>query len=84
MFHQLYLAKGDQGRKIPQFPQLRAKLYENEVPDVKLTIGYESKLTGEITIVEDVASTPVSNFPPSTYRKLYEIAYVSVSLISDN
>lgn len=79
MFHQLYLAKENQGRKIPQFPQLRTKLYENEVPDIKLSIGYECKETGEITVVEDVSSTPVSKFPPATYRKLYETAYVSVS-----
>ena len=80
MFHDMYEAKGNHGRKIPQFDQLRKKLYASNVPEIKLEIGYESKLNGEVTVVE-AHSTPVSAFPPSTHRRLYEIASVDVSII---
>ena len=44
-----------------------------------MEIGYESKDDGEVTVVKDATSTPISRFPPSTYRRLYEIASVDVS-----
>lgn len=78
-FHELYMAKGDFGRKIPQFPHLRNQLYDDEVPTVSLEIGYQSKEDGQVTIVEDVTSDPVSRFPTSQYRRIYEIASVKVS-----
>lgn len=81
MFNPLYLAKGDLGRKIPQFDCLRKKLYDENTPTVHMEIAYESKETGEVTVVE-ASSTPVSRFPPSTHRRLYEIAWVEVSSIN--
>ena len=80
-FYQLYSVKTAQGikRKIPKLPSLRKKVYDDNVPDVKLTIGYECKETGEIQVVQDVESTPVSRFPPSTHRRVFEIAHVDVS-----
>ena len=78
-FHEMYVAKGDVGRKIPQFSHLREQLYENEVPPVSLTIAYQSKEDGNVTVVENVTSAPVSRFPPSNYRRLYEIGSVKVS-----
>ena len=78
-FHQMYLAKANQGRKIPQLPHLRRKVYDDNLPPIKMAIAYQSKEDGEITVVE-VESNPVSKFPPSRYRKLYEIASVKVSL----
>lgn len=78
-FHPMYVAKGDGGRKIPQISHLRDKLYDDKVPPVEMEIGYQNKENGEITVVEDIRSAPVSRFPPSTYKRLYEIASVDVS-----
>ena len=77
-FHDLYVAKGDSGRKIPQFPHLRNKLYE-VTPKVRMEIGYQHKEDGNISIVKDVTKIPVSRHPPCTYKRLYEIASVDVS-----
>ena len=79
MFHPLYVSKGEGGRKIPQISQLRDKLYETKVPPVRMDIGFQDKETGDVTVVEDTRSSPVSRFPPSMYKRLYEIAYVDVS-----
>ena len=76
--HEMYVAKG-RGRKIPQMPHLRAQLYDDNTPRVNMDVAYESKDTGEITILKDVDQIPVSRFPPSHYRKLFEIASVDVS-----
>ena len=78
-FHRLYVARGNRGRKIPQFGTIRNKLYQDKVPKIKMEIGYMSKDTGEVTVVKDVSSTPVSDFPGSSHRRLYEIASVDVS-----
>ena len=80
-FHRLHVARGDRGRKVPQFSQIRNKMYNRNVPKVNLKIGYEAKDSGEITVV-DVTSDPVSRFPRSSYKRLYEIASVDVSMIS--
>ena len=81
-FFALYSLKTQQGvtRKIPQFQHLRRNLYKKNVPKVTMEIGYECKANGEIMVVEDIESTPISKFPPSTHRRLYEIASVKVSL----
>lgn len=79
MFHPMYDLKGEGGRKIPQISHLRDKMYETKVPPVKMEIGFQNKASGEVTVLEDVHSSPVSRFPPSTYKCLYEIAYVDVS-----
>ena len=82
-FYKLYSAKAAQGvkRKIPKLPQLRKKMYDDYTPEVKMEIGYISKATGEVEVVKDVQSTPVSRYPPSTHRRIYEIAYVDVSML---
>lgn len=76
-FHQLYLAKGNRGKRVPQLAHLRRKLNADKLPPVHLKIAYQSKESGEVTVV-DSESTPISRFPPSTYRRLYEIAFVKV------
>ena len=81
LFPKLYDAKGDRGRKIPQFCHIRRKLYEQKVPPVKMEIAYKSKETGEVTVVANVTKTPVSRFPANTHRRLYEIASVDVSCL---
>ena len=80
-FHELYVAKGNRSRKIPQFSHLREQLYHKKVPRVNMEIGYKAKEDGEVTVVKDATSTPVSKFPPCTYRRLYEIASVDVSML---
>ena len=79
-FHELYVAKGNISRKIPKFGHLRKKLYIDNVPKIKMEFAYECKETGEITIIEEAETTPLSRFPRSTHRRLYEIASVDVSL----
>ena len=80
LFHRMYTAKANEGRKIPQFCHLRRKLYEDKVPKIKMEFAYQSKDDGSVTVVEDVSTTPLARFPPSTHRKLYEIASVDVSI----
>ena len=81
LFHQMYEAKAGRGRKIPQYCQVRRKMYKDLVPKVKMEIAYQDKETGEFTIVEDVNTTPVGRFPANTHRRIYEIASVDVSNI---
>lgn len=78
MFHQMYVAKGNLGKKIPQFDHIRQNLYDNNTPKVHMEIGYQSKEDGELTILDNVETIPVSRFPPSHYKRLYEIASVDV------
>ena len=78
MFHALHEAR--RNRKIPQFPHLREKLYKTKVPPVKMEIGYQSKEDGQLTVLKDVVSVPVSQYPPSSFKRLYEIASVDVSI----
>ena len=59
--------------------QLRNEIHDEETPPVKMEIGYQCKESGEIQVVKDVESAPVSRFPASTHRRVYEIAYVNVS-----
>lgn len=82
-FEKLYDAKRDERitKKTPQFSSIRKKLYIENLPKIKMQLAYQHKTTEELTIVEDVESTPVSRFPPSQYRRLYEIASVDVSII---
>ena len=84
-FYEIYRVKKEQGikRKIPQFQQIRRQLTKKNTPKVKLEIAYKCKDTGEITIMENLESTPVSRFPPSTHERLYEIASVDVSLYDE-
>ena len=79
-FHELYVAKGNRGRKIPQFFQLRDKLNEKKVPPINMEIGFKSKEDGEITVV-NAKSSPTSLYPPSNYKRLYEIVSVDVSIL---
>ena len=79
-FHELYLAKGTIRRKVPQFSHLRDRLQQRKVPRVNMELGYESKDDGQVSVVKDATITPVSMFPPCSYKQLYEIASVDVSI----
>ena len=78
MFHPLYVAKGDRGRKIPQMAQIRNKLNKKKIPRVGMDVGFKSKETGDITVIEDVTVIPTTRFPPNQYHRLFEIASVPV------
>ena len=80
-FHKLYVAKGDNPKKVCQFQNLRNKLYQS-TPRVNMDIGYKSKVTGETTVLHDVDVIPASRFPPDSYKRLYEIASVKVSKVN--
>lgn len=77
-FHDLHVAKGASRRKIPQLGHLRKKMYKDRVPDVHMEVGFQSKDTGEVTVLDDVAVIPTSRFPTNQFRRLYEIASVDV------
>ena len=65
-------------RKVPQFVQLRRKFNNVHVPEIKMEFGYRNKETGEITVVKNRLTTPINEFPPSTYKMVYEIAKIEV------
>lgn len=81
--HELFEAKKRQNvlRKTPQFEQLRKKLDE-KIPEIKMEMGYINNETKELTVLEDLHETPVKMFPPSQYRKAYEIATINVRISS--
>ena len=54
-------------------------MYQDDVPEVRMEVAFQSKDDGNITVV-DCTSTPISKFPPSNYNRLYEIASVDVSI----
>lgn len=79
-FPKLYRAKIDEVvlKNIPKFVSQRRKLYNNNVPPVKLEIGYLDKETEDVIVVED-DKTPKSRFHPSKFQKLYQVASVKVN-----
>ena len=79
-FHKLYEAKEREGisKKVPKFMQVRKNLYDKQVPQVSMQVAYKHKVTGEISLVETIDSTPTSQYPPDVYTKLYEVASVEV------
>lgn len=80
MFDTLFESKKNNAitNKVPKFATLRQKLYNDNVPPVHLSTAYRHRETGEITYVDDVTSTPVSQFSPRDYEQLYEFARVKV------
>lgn len=65
-------------KKIPQFRSIRQKLYDDYLPEIFLEVAYEVKETGDTIILRDLTKTPLKQFPPSKYRKLYEAVKVKV------
>ena len=65
-------------RKLPQFSHIRKKLYNDNVPEVTLEIGYKNKDTDEVTVVTDTI-TPIKQYPPNQFEKMFEIASVKVT-----
>lgn len=66
-------------KKIPLFKTIRSKMYKELVPKIDLQIGYKNKVTGQITSVNDTI-TPVKNYPPDKFEKIYEIGTIKVKL----
>lgn len=80
-FGSLLEAKQREGvmTNIPQLVHLRRVLSDKNVPPVSLEFSYTNKTTGEVHNLEDIQSTPTSQFPPNHFVKNYEIASVKVS-----
>ena len=55
--------------KIPQFQQLRKKIYKEFIPNIELQFGYMDKENGQLQFVTAKA-TPVGRFPPKKYKKV--------------
>ena len=68
-------------RKVAGFVSQRRMLVKKYSPPITMDIGYLNKSTGQIEVVKDVDTTPVAKYPPSLYRKVYEIARVKVGSI---
>ena len=65
-------------KKVNGFIAKRRKLVSENSPEILMDIGYINKSNGQLEIVRDVKTTPVAKYPPSLYRKAYEIARVKV------
>ena len=65
-------------RKLPQFQQIRRNLCNN-IPPIKMELGFINKETGQLEIHENLDKTPVKRFPPSKFQKAYEISSIEVS-----
>ena len=77
--HLLYVSKERQKikRKVPQFTQIRKKMYDDHSPKVEMQVAFKEKTTGNITVVND-SKTPLGNYPATQFKKIYEIASVDV------
>lgn len=69
----------DKKKKFPKYDHMRRKLVHQKVPPVSMDFGYLHKDTKELTVVSESEKTPVKDFPPDTYEKVYEIASVKVT-----
>lgn len=78
-FPLLYEAKKAQmiRKKVPQFQSIRNNLHIENVPEIKMKVAFENKITGEIETLTDLKSIP--RYSPQTYKKLYEMATVEVN-----
>ena len=76
--HQLFESKrrNEVRRKTPKFPQLRKSL-NDKVPEINMEIGFIDR-NGDLTVKENLRSTPLKQYPPSQFKKAYEIATVKV------
>lgn len=68
---------------IPKFVSIRRRMFDTMVPPVELEIVYEHKESNELVKVK-TDHTPVSKYPSTEYRKLYEVATVKVNTILSN
>lgn len=59
----------------PKFVSLRKKIYDTNVPEIKLETAYEDNETGEEMLVE---SNKTVQFNPRRFNKIYEVASVQV------
>ena len=71
----------DNKKKFPKFAHIRKKLVKEKVPPVSMETGYVNKETQELVVAKDTDKTPVRQFPPDQYEKVYEIASVKVHTI---
>ena len=84
-FHSLFIQKQVQGisKKTPMFTHLRNKLYDSHCLPVNMEFGYVHKRSGQLSFVTS-EKTPLSRFPTSTYKKVFEVASLKVIFYSHN
>lgn len=80
-FHPLIVAKERENvrKNVPQFVHIRRTLTKKKSPAISMKIAYEEKETGRVSIANS-ESTPSSQFPKSTHKKIFEIASVKVCM----
>ena len=69
----------DNNKKMVKFPQQRKILHESYVPRILMNIAYQEKKTEKYHTLNNVTVIPISQFPPSKFTKIYEIATVQVT-----
>ena len=77
-FSKLQTAPG--WKRTPQFKTIRKHMYDEKVPTDNLEIAYKEKSSGQVVIVKDTI-TPMKNYSPANYEKMYEIGTIKVSSI---
>jgi hypothetical protein len=82
-FHILFEAKKAEGirKNVPGFKYLRRRIQQDKLPDISLEFGFSNKETGEITLVSDQTTTPLSRFPPHLFTKTHEKCTLKVFII---
>ena len=67
-------------KKTCQFKTIRRKIYDDCIPEINMEIGYKKLTTGELQVVNE-KYTPVKQYSPKEYEKLFEIASIKVSSV---
>ena len=66
-------------KKTSQFQTIRKNMYTDLLPPINIEIAYKHRESGETEIVNET-NTPIKQFPPSKFEKLYEIGTVKVTI----
>lgn len=67
-------------KPIPKLRSQKIKIHRDYIPDIQLEIGFMNVDTEEITIVKG-DKTPIKQFNPRRYKKLFEVGTVMVSYL---
>lgn len=67
-------------KPIPKLKSQRNKVYNDNVPPINLEIGYINRETEDLTVV-NVDKTPIKQFRPNQYEKVFEVASVKVNYL---
>lgn len=68
-------------KKTHQFDSIRRRIYKDMVPPIHLQIAFKHRASGEIVVVNNTV-TPIKNYSPAVYDKMYEIATIKVNYLA--